>query len=187
LALVSHLREAYNYSATGRQFKGEVPIGGYGLHIDLENMGQYLIFADQASVSGSNSCSPDTTLGNQRFDNEAGYSPRCNDGIVGSFELADGIIFQKIIISKENGDTQELVGITSDDYDFDLAFRSFSSFPYVGWMNNAIYRDPENDNYNSEKVEKVEIYLKHQKMDKCRKVTILGASASINEELTPCP
>ncbi|MDZ7798028.1 MAG: prepilin-type N-terminal cleavage/methylation domain-containing protein [Patescibacteria group bacterium] len=184
LQMVSNIKKVQNYAQTGHEFEDEVPAGGYGLHIDLSNQSQYLLFADKSSVSTATGCVDDA--GNQRYDNEDGYSPSCiEDKIIGAGQVNfdQGVTINKIEVKEIN--KSEIILDTS--HDFDLTFKNLKPFPFIGWLNQNINRDPGNENFNSEKIEYVNIYLSHEDLNKCRKIHIIGASGAVNEESSDCP
>jgi len=190
LQMISHIKKVQNFAQTGHEFEGDVPSGGYGFHINLTDKSQYILFADQTSVDAG-SCNDG--IGNQRYDNESGYNPACSeDKIIGAGQVNfdQGVTIKTIEIKRirdeDDSTTFNPTTLDSDD-DFDLTFKNLKPFPFVGWLNNNINRDPGNDNFNSEKVEYVNIYLGHKSLNKCRKIHIIGASGAVNEGSSDCP
>ncbi len=50
--LASDIRLAQEYSLGSKEFKGQVPFGGWGVYFDINSPDRYIIFADQDPPSG---------------------------------------------------------------------------------------------------------------------------------------
>jgi prepilin-type N-terminal cleavage/methylation domain-containing protein len=173
--LVSTLQKAQNYALTGYVSDGVVPIGGYGVHFDLNpNNTNYFIYADTYSVATPPSC--DLTQGNQRYDNVtvSGFeSPCLLEKQVGENNfLISGVIIYKIKVNN-------LPVIPSV---IDISFKSPLRMPYVGTSVLASDRNP-GDTIS----QPVEIYLKWNEKNVCRKVSVKGNTGQISEGTAPCP
>ncbi len=195
---VSHIKEMQNNALTGQEIiqsgTGDkiVPIGGYGLHMDLNGNGKtYILFADTNSINGFTCVD---TIGNQRFDND-GYDWDCNAETSLEFiEFGDENIKITTIVIDETDFLNFKAGkddlyhdeIKANEVDFDLAFQNFKPFPYVGLHTLMNYRDPNHDDYDSEKFNTMEFYFLQESLGTCRKVTVFGSSGMVQEESTPC-
>lgn len=183
----SKIKEIQNWSLTGQEFGGEVPVGGYGLHLKLnDESDQYLKFSDFAYVdSSSSSCKEG---GNQRYDGDSSYAPQCsNDKIVGSgaSRFGKNIVLRQAKINYPGGSFTILN--QGENKVLDLAFQNFKPFPYVGINSSNPGRDPNNQAYDSKKINTLELYFKERKISMCRKITVFGASGLVQEEAASCP
>lgn len=158
--LVSALQKAQNFALTGYASSGSVPpSGGYGVHLD-KNSTEYFIFADTNSVMTGPAC--DTTKVNQRYDIE------CSEQKVGGSNfLQSGVIIHKILVGSPAVQASVI----------DIAFKSPLRMPYVGTGASAGDRAPGLASSRS-----VEIYLKWNDKNVCRKVSVKGTTGQISEQ-----
>ncbi|MFH1366926.1 MAG: prepilin-type N-terminal cleavage/methylation domain-containing protein [Patescibacteria group bacterium] len=171
LELVSTLQKAQNYALTGYAVSGIVPVGGYGVHFNLDLVNpantEYFIFADTYSVnSTTNLC--DDTQGNQRYDNLLS-NPICGENPLGSgIFLHEGVIVHKILVNTN----QAIAGSI-----FDVSFKSPMRMPYTGTGDAAAMRYPGVASAKS-----VDIFLKLKDKNICRKVNVKKNTGQINEQ-----
>jgi len=186
LQLESNIQKAQNNALTGVTTAGTVPIGGYGLHIQGCSS-EYFLFADSVAVSTAGNCDAGTTLGNQRYDNVAGFSPQCNEQIVGSaIPLPSGVIILKI----KNSAGTVISGPTTFDLSnpicntnlqpVDITFKSPQRAPYLGWGSSAAVRLEGKAAFDS-----VDIYLFLSDKKVCRKVHVDGIMGQVTITSSP--
>jgi type II secretory pathway pseudopilin PulG len=183
LELVSRLREAQNLAMTGQLTKTatgtEVPIGGYGLHLNLSQT-KYQIFADfqyyNTDISTGVGCKDGA---NERYDNDPVIVNKCIDEKVNNIDYA--------LNNNVKFDTVEIDGIVQNPLLLlDITFKPPKPVPFVGYGESDEARMPGESKPGST----VEICLKHQTTGKYRKITVIGASGQINEEpinTSTCP
>lgn len=199
----SQIKEIQNWALTGKEAGGKVPVGGYGIHIDLSKAAktdlepgdnQYIVFGDSVLIDVDNT-EPCVAGGNQRFDSRnfknANYQ-RClgnpkdlkisPEGSV----FGKNIILDKIIINDSEG-IREISPSPTEDRVLDIAFKNFTPFPFIGTCSTSICRDPNNNNYDSKKINTLALYFMETKLNMCRKITVFGSSGMVQEESADCP
>ncbi|KKW36713.1 MAG: hypothetical protein UY81_C0016G0008 [Candidatus Giovannonibacteria bacterium GW2011_GWA2_53_7] len=179
--LAADLQLVQNMAMTGRTIENGVPIGGYGVHFNrTTNNTIYYLFADRESFDNlTQTCPGSPPIRNERYDFQIIAPAGCPgshctcDGTNDDLEVPDSpvalpeaVVIDSITVSSA---AQSIV---------DIAFQPPKPIPYVGF--GEITQD-------SQIGRTVQIILKHTNTNKCRRVTVVGASGQISVASLPCP
>lgn len=190
--LAADLQLMQNMAMTGRTIKGpspfetspSVPIGGYGVNFNIApghpsaKTTAYRLFADRESYLVTQGVCSDPPKRNERFDWIVANPPNpcldngSNDDLLvgeGLVNLPADVIIHSITVSGAVPIDQTIV---------DIAFLPPKPIPYVG------YGDLDQDAMISRTVQ---IILQHTALNKCRRVTVVGASGQISVASLTCP
>lgn len=169
--LMADLRQAQNMAMTGQRVEGFVPIGGYGLHMNLDaSETTYQLFADRERYVVPASCESNR---NERYDPGGILSggaalPDCltsgtNDDLaVGpAVTLSKDVYIESVLVGA--GETSEQV--------VDIAFQPPKPIPWVGTGFLT----------NEASTATVKINLCHHITNICRRITVIGVTGQISE------
>jgi prepilin-type N-terminal cleavage/methylation domain-containing protein len=166
--IASDLRSIQTKAMTGAPIEGSdlIPIGGYGLHIDLNKSDtQYQLFADRERLDADLTCSAHR---NGRLDRALNSTLCLVDSENMDLDIGPVSVLPKDVVI----DSIAVDGLSESSIVdvLDIAFQPPKPIATVG----------VNELTNQAKIETVNIILRHQVTQMRRRVTLVGASGQIS-------